>query len=134
MKEFADVLIEYMKKTGDTQYGINKKTGVSLSTINDIVLKKKSPTQKTMKKICDGLEIGLNEFDDEPILKRAYDLADTMNLDDKRKEALEKIKALPVDEQQERLNRSIEKLKSLPPESRKAAELFIEFLSSPPRQ
>ena len=133
--EIGKKIAELREKKGWSQYRLAKETGIKQGTISNLELgKRKYPQSDTLQKIATALGVSMAAFDDQPLLERAYDLADTMNLDDKRKEALEKIKALPDDEQQERLNRSIEKLKSLPPESRKAAELFIEFLSSPPRQ
>jgi len=133
--EIGKKIAELREKKGWSQYRLAKETGIKQGTISNLELgKRKYPQSDTLQKIATALGVSMAAFDDQPLLERAYDLADTMNLDDKRKEALEKIKALPVDEQQERLNRSIEKLKSLPPESRKAAELFIEFLSSPPRE
>ncbi|MBP2644534.1 MAG: family transcriptional regulator, partial [Firmicutes bacterium] len=103
--DFSSQLAEVMAKKNITQYKLSKLTGIAQSAISGILSGKKSPKAETLKKICDALGVSMAEFDDQPNLKRAYDLADTMNLDDKRKEALEKIKALPVDEQQERLNR-----------------------------
>ncbi|MBP2643503.1 MAG: helix-turn-helix protein [Firmicutes bacterium] len=118
-----------------SQYRLYKEARIGQSTLSQIESGiKKSPNAETLRKIANALEVSMAEFDDQPLLKRAYDLAATMNLDDKRKNALEKIKTLPVNEQQERLNRSIEKLKNLPPESRKAVESIIDLLSSPPRQ
>jgi len=128
-------IIELREEKGLSQYRLAKEAGVGQGRISQIESgKNPSPTTATLQKIASALGVSMAEFDDQSILKHAYDLASTMNLDDKQKEALEKIKTLPVDEQQERLNRSFEKLKSLPPESRKAVELFIDFLSSPPRQ
>jgi len=128
-------IIELREKKGWSQYRLYKEARIGQSTLSQIESGiKKSPNAETLRKIANALEVSMAEFDDQPLLKRAYDLAATMNLDDKRKNALEKIKTLPVNEQQERLNRSIEKLKNLPPESRKAVESIIDLLSSPPRQ
>lgn len=116
MRDFAKWLKDYLERNNLSPNSFENK-GVSQSTINSILTKGKCPTEQTIKKIYDALGVSMADLDDPPILKRAYELANTMDLDDKRKEALEKIKALPDDEQQERLNRSIEKLKSLPPKS-----------------
>lgn len=55
-----------------------KRSRVTQSTLNSIINDKKSPTLKTIEKICNGLGISLHEFFDFP----PYNLA-------KKKEATE---------------------------------------------
>ena len=146
MKDFADVLIEYMKKNNDTQYGINKKTGVSLSTINDIVLKKKSPTQRTIQKICSGLGISLAEFDDDtlevipgnhpvsnsdfPSMESVLAAIDGAAVTEDEKRAAAIIKAMSKNEQQASFLKVIEKYKSLSAEHQEALAKLINSLPS----
>ncbi|MBP2643753.1 MAG: putative transcriptional repressor LexA [Firmicutes bacterium] len=134
--KIGEKIAELRNKKGLSQNDLAKISNIGQGRISQIESgKNPSPTTATLQKIANALGVSMAEFDDNTLsLERAYKLADTMNLDKKRKEALAKIKALPVDEQQERLNRNIEKLKSLPPETRKAIELIIENLPASPRQ
>lgn len=43
-----------------------KRSKLTQSTINSIINDKKSPTLKTIEKICDGLEINIHDFFDFP--------------------------------------------------------------------
>ena len=58
---------ELMKERGLTQYGLYLKTGVPQSTLSTI-MKCSYPSMKLQ--ICDGLEIGLDDFFASEIFKR----------------------------------------------------------------
>ncbi len=130
MKDFADILIEYMKKTGTTQYGLKKKTGVSLSTLNDIILKKKSPTERTQKKIREALGFSMAEFDEVPDRQRGIERAKEWVSGEAMETALKKYETASPEGQEKRWREAVEQLKSLSPEEREAIAVIIRNLAA----
>ena len=67
----AQRISELMKERGSTQYGLYLKTGVPQSTLSTI-MKCSYPSMKLriICEICDGLEIGLDDFFASEIFKR----------------------------------------------------------------
>lgn len=62
---------ELLYKKGMSLYGLAKKTGLPLSTLKNLYTKHtKSPTLTLIFKICDGLEVSIDEFMDSPLFKR----------------------------------------------------------------
>lgn len=62
---------EILYKKGMSLYGLSKKTGLPLSTLKNLYTKHtKSPTLALIFKICDGLDISIDEFLNSPIFRR----------------------------------------------------------------
>lgn len=62
---------EILYKKGMSLYGLSKKTGLPLSTLKNLYTKHtKSPTLTLIYKICDGLEITIDEFLNSPLFRR----------------------------------------------------------------
>lgn len=54
---------EFLYQRGMSLYGLAKKTGLPLSTLKNLYTKHtKSPTLALMYKICDGLDVSINDF------------------------------------------------------------------------
>lgn len=138
MKDFADILITYMDKTGANQSKIQKKTGVSLSTINDIILKKKSPTQRTIQRLCEGLNISMAEFEDKPSMFETVKSNMKSSLFADKQAEIDYFNKLTPEQQKAMVDKYdklsteklVEKVKSLPAEHRKALELIIDSIVS----
>lgn len=62
---------EILYKKGMSLYGLAKKTGLPLSTLKNLYTKHtKSPTLSLIYKICDGLDITIEEFLNAPIFDK----------------------------------------------------------------
>ncbi|WP_333594330.1 helix-turn-helix transcriptional regulator [Anaerospora hongkongensis] len=131
---FADKIKALLNSKGWTPYKLHKVSGVSQSTISDILNNKKSPSGKTLQKFCAALGVSMSEFDENPMDKLRENVIanfDKMDLTEKEKAAAEKIKSMPIDEQQASFLRALEKFKSL---SASDQEALIKIINSLPSQ
>ncbi|MBQ7363694.1 MAG: helix-turn-helix transcriptional regulator [Clostridia bacterium] len=63
-------ILELCRNRGITVNKLSTLAGVTQSTLNNIVSgRNNSATVSTVKKICDGLEIGILEFFDNPLFE-----------------------------------------------------------------
>jgi transcriptional regulator with XRE-family HTH domain len=64
-------ILELCKERGITVNALSNISGVTQSTVNDIVNgTTRNPGIVTIKKLCDGFEITLTEFFDSPLFAR----------------------------------------------------------------
>jgi len=63
MNNFADKLKTILDEKNITQYRLSKLSGISQSTLSDILTGKKSPSGLTLQKICTALGVSMAEFD-----------------------------------------------------------------------
>lgn len=127
MEDFADTLIKYIKNTGSSQKEIERKTGVSLSTINDIVLRKKSPTERTIKKLRQGLDLN------KSIVNEVIDYHKSVNWGPEGNKAAAIYENEPEIKQRQRIadaEKMLVKIESLPDDQRKALTLIIDLIAS----
>ncbi|WP_341480164.1 helix-turn-helix transcriptional regulator [Anaerotruncus rubiinfantis] len=65
-----DRILELCKERNITVNKLGTICGVTQSTLNNIVNgRNKSTTVSTIKKVCDGLEISINDFFDSPLFE-----------------------------------------------------------------
>lgn len=65
-------LIKIMKSKDISMYRLWKLSGVSQSTISDIINKKgKNPTTKTLQRIADALDVAINDLFDQDDIKES---------------------------------------------------------------
>lgn len=59
---------DMMKQRGWTTYRLAKESGISYSSLNNLVIRNNMPTIATLMKICGGLGVSMSEFfaDDLP--------------------------------------------------------------------
>ena len=61
-------ILDLCRKNLVTVNGLSLKCGITQSTLSNIILgKNKNPQINTIKKICDGLEITIQDFFNSPI-------------------------------------------------------------------
>ena len=65
---------ELLKEYGWTSYRLSQESGVSETTISNILNKKKAtlPRLDTLQQLCDGFNISLSDFFSSDSAKRAY--------------------------------------------------------------
>ena len=102
------------------------------STLSNIMTgRNESANAKTIEKICDGLGVTVTEFydldDKEDIVSATINKAESMPKSEDEKTALERLRAMPVDEQQRRV---LAEYESLTPEQRAAIDIIIRSLAS----
>ncbi|WP_371378327.1 helix-turn-helix domain-containing protein [Sporomusa aerivorans] len=135
---FSEKLKLILTEKGISQYRLSKLSGISQSTLSDIITGKKSPNGITLRKICDALGLSLAEFDEnkkeaaellprikENIEKRnlretnefVYGLIDNMSPEELEKEIAELI---PI----------AEKIKGLSAKNKEAIMTIIDSLAS----
>lgn len=90
-------LVEVMKNKGVSMYRLWKLSGVSQSTISDMINKKgKNPTTKTLQRIADALDVSINDLFDENESENKGDFKPTLSV--KEQEKLDKQAEELVDE------------------------------------
>jgi transcriptional regulator with XRE-family HTH domain len=125
---FAEKLKKYMDENNISQYKLKKLTGVGQSTISQILSGIQSPTDDTIRKILSGLNISYAEFySDADLVSATIAKADSMPKSEDEKAALERLKAMPVDEQQRRV---LAEYNRLTPEQRIAIDVILRSLAS----
>ncbi|SMC64310.1 helix-turn-helix domain-containing protein [Sporomusa malonica] len=124
-----------MEDNNISQYALGK-NGVSQSTINGILSKGKSPTQRTIKKIYKALGVTAPESIDNkkevaewlPLVLEEMDNLD--DLTEKEKVTRNSIKNMTSNEQRESFLFFYEKYQKLSIEHRQALDLIVKSLPS----
>lgn len=94
-KYIANRIKELCDKKQTTMYALSKKTGISQSSLSNLMKRGSTPTFYTLDRICDGLGITLSQFFSEDIGKLELSseqekvLRMWQSLTDKEKEAVE---------------------------------------------
>ena len=91
--DISNRLLNLRKEMGVSQHRLSQLSGVSQSYLSYLEAGKKSPTVKTLKKICAGLGISIADFfgsNNEELLDSATRaiLAEIEKLDEKQKKSL----------------------------------------------
>jgi len=104
------------KKNIGSVYELAKITGITQSTLQNITSgKNKNPRTDTIERICSGLGVTLAEFFSTndfatDLHALAMKRAEDRNLTDMQKAALERLKEMPIDEQQSRFLRNLNRI------------------------
>lgn len=94
-KYIANRIKEFCDKKQMTMYALSKKTGISQSSLSNLMKRGSTPTFYTLNRICDGLGITLPQFfsDDIGKLELSSEQEKVLrmweSLTDKEKEAVE---------------------------------------------
>lgn len=94
-KYIANRIKELCNKKQMTMYALSKKTGISQSSLSNLMKRGRTPTFYTLDRICDGLGITLPQFfsDDMGNLELSSEQKKVLkmweSLTDKEKEAVE---------------------------------------------
>lgn len=94
-KYIANRIKELCDKKQMTMYALSKKTGISQSSLSNLMKRGSTPTFYTLDRICDGLGITLPQFfsDDKGKLELSSEQEKVLkmweSLTDKEKEAVE---------------------------------------------
>ena len=94
-KYIANRIKELCDKKQMTMYALSKKTGISQSSLSNLIKRRSTPTFYTLDRICDGLGITLPQFfsDDIGKLELSSEQKQVLrmweSLTDKEREAVE---------------------------------------------
>jgi Predicted transcriptional regulators len=117
---------------GWTKYKLSKITGIDQSSLSRFESGKVKPGVEMLQKIAKALGVSMAEFDDSPSaddqISDVLAVAENMHFQGEYKTALDKLKAMPKEEQQARLDRAFEKIKRLSPEAKEALLVLINNL------
>ena len=83
-KYITNRIKELCDKKQMTMYALSKKTGISQSSLSNLMKKGSTPTFYTLDKICDGLGITLSQFfsDDLKGLDLSYEQKKVLEFED----------------------------------------------------
>lgn len=122
------------KKNIGSTYELAKLTGITQSTLQNILSEGRSPRTDTIERICNGLGITLAEFftenEQQSFVYEVINHANTMTLNEDQKAALEMYKNMASGEQQKRLFSVVNKLKNLPDKDQEALLQIISSLAT----
>lgn len=120
-----------MEENNITQYKLQK-MGVPQSTVSNILNEGKSPTEKTIRKICNALKIDMPKFinnknqeETDNTLPFVIDRIKEMAKTEEEKQAYAYLISQTDEELEHRLESAMKKAKSLPAEYKKALTLVI---------
>lgn len=135
--DYGKKIIELREKKGWTQYRLHKESGINQPTLSRIEQGKNIPGTDLLKEIAKALGVSMAEFDDIPKEKNTEDLFpyvmkefESMSMTKEEQAAYEKYKKMPLDEQQKRFLKTVEKFKSLSAEDQEALAKIIDSLHS----
>jgi transcriptional regulator with XRE-family HTH domain len=126
-------IIELRTGKGWTQYRLHKESGINQPTLSRFEKGINIPSTEMIRKICDALGVSMAEFDDnglDDLRLNVLNKMDSMEWNDEEKEAIEKIKKMPLNEQQQSFLKTYEKFKSLSVSDQEALSKIIDSLSS----
>jgi transcriptional regulator with XRE-family HTH domain len=127
-------IIELRTAKGWTQYRLHKESGINQPTLSRFEKGINIPSAEMIQKICDSLGVSMAEFDDNYIIddlrSQVLEKMGDIEWSLEEKEAVDIIKKMPLNEQQQSFLKTYEKFKRLSESDQEALSKIIDSLSS----